>query len=52
MEGDVWKLCSGYGLLIEPNVINDATRLVVQDNRQQIVMGLTGSVATLVCEYA
>lgn len=52
MEGDVWKLCSDYGLFIESNVINDATRLVVQDNRQQIIAGLTGSVATLVCEYA
>ena len=47
---DVAQPALGQGALVVPDVLEDVFRLVVQDKRQEVVLGIVAEVAGLVHE--
>ena len=50
VQGDVAQPALGQGALVSPDVLEDVFRLVVQDERQEVVLGIVAEVAGLVHE--
>ena len=50
MQGDVAQPALGQGALVAPDVLEDIFRLIVQDERQEVVLRIVAEVAGLVHE--